>query len=61
EIIGRGDVVMERVESAENIADPLTKPLPQKVFEGHLEKMDLRYMSDWNWGKWEIVGVVYPA
>ncbi|CAA0824960.1 cysteine-rich RLK (RECEPTOR-like protein kinase) 8, partial [Striga hermonthica] len=30
EIIGRGDVVMERVDSAENIADPLTKPLSQK-------------------------------
>ncbi|XP_057788404.1 secreted RxLR effector protein 161-like [Salvia miltiorrhiza] len=47
EIIGRGDVVVERVASAENVADPLTKPLSQKVFEGHLEKMGLRYAGDW--------------
>ncbi|KAI3472572.1 hypothetical protein Pfo_029356 [Paulownia fortunei] len=27
EIIGRGDVIVDRVASAENVADPLTKPL----------------------------------
>jgi hypothetical protein len=30
-----GDVVMTRVASAENIADPFTKVLPQKMFEKH--------------------------
>ena len=47
EIIGRGDVRMERVDTADNIADPLTKPLSQKVFEGHLGRMGLKYMGNW--------------
>lgn len=42
EFINRGDIQMERVASAENVADPLTKPLAQKIFEGHLQKMGLR-------------------
>ncbi|XP_073139007.1 uncharacterized protein [Henckelia pumila] len=28
EIVGRGDIIIERVASADNLADPLTKPLP---------------------------------
>ena len=48
EIIGRGDVIVDRVASAENVADPLTKPLAQKIFDGHLEKMGLRYMGNWS-------------
>jgi hypothetical protein len=47
EIIARGDVVVERVPSADNIADPLTKPLSQNVFERHLENMGILYKSDW--------------
>ncbi|XP_052194739.1 secreted RxLR effector protein 161-like [Diospyros lotus] len=47
EIIGHGDIKMEKVVSAENVADPLTKPLSQQVFERHLEKMGLRYMGNW--------------
>ena len=32
EIVARGDVVVERVPSSDNVADPLTKPLAQEVF-----------------------------
>ena len=47
EIIGRGDIKVERVTSAENIADPLTKPLSQKDFDRHREKMGLKSMGIW--------------
>ena len=32
EIVARGDVVVERVPSTNNVADPLTKPLAQEFF-----------------------------
>ena len=47
EIIERGDVVVERVSSADNITDPLTKPLAQEVFEHHCICMGLMYKHDW--------------
>ncbi|KAL0285353.1 UNVERIFIED_CONTAM: Retrovirus-related Pol polyprotein from transposon TNT 1-94 [Sesamum radiatum] len=47
EMVGRGDIRMDRVTSAENMADPLTKPVSQIAHAQHLRKMDLRNMSDW--------------
>ncbi|KAL0288028.1 UNVERIFIED_CONTAM: Retrovirus-related Pol polyprotein from transposon TNT 1-94 [Sesamum radiatum] len=47
EMVGRGDVRMDRVTSAENMADPFTKPVSQIAHAQHLGKMDLRNMSDW--------------
>ena len=47
EIIGRGDVRMERVDTTDNIADPLTKSIIHKVFVGHLGRMCLKYMGNW--------------
>ncbi|KAL0292377.1 UNVERIFIED_CONTAM: Retrovirus-related Pol polyprotein from transposon RE2 [Sesamum radiatum] len=47
EMVGRGDVLMDRVSSAENTADPLTKPVSQIAHAQHLGKMGLRQMSDW--------------
>ncbi|KAL0282949.1 UNVERIFIED_CONTAM: Retrovirus-related Pol polyprotein from transposon TNT 1-94 [Sesamum radiatum] len=47
EMVGRGDVRMDRVTSAENMADPLTKPVSQIAHAQHLGKMSLRNMSDW--------------
>ena len=41
EIISRGDVVVERLPSTKNGADPLTKPLAQEVFERHCTTMGL--------------------
>ena len=40
---------MVKVASADNLADPFTKPLSQKVFEKHIKDMGLRYMYDWVW------------
>ncbi|KAK4383890.1 Retrovirus-related Pol polyprotein from transposon TNT 1-94 [Sesamum angolense] len=47
EMMGRGDVRMDRVSSTENTADPLTKPMSQIAHAQHLGKMVLRQMSDW--------------
>ena len=47
DIIHRGDVTITKIASANNVADPLTKALTQKVFEKHLEAMSIKYMYDW--------------
>ncbi|KAL0291707.1 UNVERIFIED_CONTAM: Retrovirus-related Pol polyprotein from transposon TNT 1-94, partial [Sesamum calycinum] len=45
EMVGRGDVRMDRVSSAENTADPLTKPVSQIAHAQHLGKMGLSTKS----------------
>jgi hypothetical protein len=47
EIIDRGDVSICKVHTDDNIADPLTKPLPQPKHESHTRSMGLRIMYDW--------------
>ncbi|KAL0406275.1 UNVERIFIED_CONTAM: Retrovirus-related Pol polyprotein from transposon RE2 [Sesamum latifolium] len=47
EMVSRGDYRMDRVSSAENTADPLTKPMSQVAHTQHLDKMGLRSMGDW--------------
>ncbi|KAL0409640.1 UNVERIFIED_CONTAM: Copia protein [Sesamum radiatum] len=47
EMVSRGNCKMDRVSSAENTADPLTKPISQIAHIQHLDKMDLRSMGDW--------------
>ena len=42
DIIARGDVVVAKIESANNLADPFTKALPQRTFESHLEGVGVR-------------------
>ncbi|KAI3451510.1 hypothetical protein Pfo_008175, partial [Paulownia fortunei] len=37
DIVQRGDVTVCKIGSAENLADPFTKSLPVKSFEGHIE------------------------
>ena len=44
EIVQRGDVIVTQIASEHNIADPFTKPLTAKVFEGHLVSLGLRVM-----------------
>ena len=61
EIIGRGDVAVERVSSENNIADPLSKTLSQNVFESHRSLMEIRYVGDWLQCKWEIVSDECPT
>ena len=57
EIVERGEVSIDKVGSADNVADPLTKPLPGTSFEKHRESMGLKYMGSWLQCKWEIVRV----
>ena len=47
EIIVIGDVVVQRVSSTNNVADPLTKPLAQEVFERNCICISLMYKRDW--------------
>ncbi|KAL0325275.1 UNVERIFIED_CONTAM: Retrovirus-related Pol polyprotein from transposon TNT 1-94 [Sesamum radiatum] len=47
EMVGRGDVRMDRVSSLENTTDLLIKPVSQISHAQHLGKMGLRQMSDW--------------
>jgi len=47
EIVGRGDIALQKIASAENVADPFTKALPQSSFERHIDKMGLRYQTSW--------------
>ena len=47
EIIERGDVKIYRVPTYDNVADPLTKPLPHVKHESHTRSMGMRYNIDW--------------
>ena len=47
ELIGKGDVLVQKIASANNMVDPLTKALTQLQLDRHLEKMGLRYCSEW--------------
>ena len=44
EIIDRGDAKICKVHTDSNIADPLTKPLPQPKHEAHTRAMGIRYL-----------------
>ena len=45
EIVHRGDVAVMKIALEQNLADPFTKTLPERVFMGHLEGLGLRDMS----------------
>ncbi|KAM2382860.1 hypothetical protein ACFXTH_040483 [Malus domestica] len=42
-----GKVNILKVASADNVADPLTKPMSQIQLDRHMEKMRIRYMGRW--------------
>ncbi|KAM2377376.1 hypothetical protein ACFX1X_043992 [Malus domestica] len=42
-----GKVNILKVASADNVADPLTKPMSQIQLDRHMEKMGIRYMGMW--------------
>ena len=46
DIITHGDVVIAKIENANNLADPFTKALPQKTFESHLGGMGVRLVHN---------------
>ncbi|KAM1557067.1 hypothetical protein ACFX10_040537 [Malus domestica] len=42
-----GKINILKVASADNVADPLTKPMSQIQLDRHMEKMGIRYMGRW--------------
>ena len=46
EIVRRGDIKICKVHTDLNVADPLTKPLPQPKHDGHRRAMGIRYFVD---------------
>ena len=46
EIETRGDIVVTKIASSQNLADPFTKALPAKVFDRYMDKLGVRHMSD---------------
>ena len=42
DIVARGDVVVAKIDSVNNLADPFTKAFPQSTFKSHLEGMGVR-------------------
>ena len=47
EIVGRQDIKIERILTDQNITDPMTKPLPQKKYDVHVNIFGIRYIGDW--------------
>ena len=47
EIVERHDVIVERVDIKNNIADPFTKALSMQQFDRHLDSMGIKYRGDW--------------
>jgi hypothetical protein len=46
EIVRRGDIKICKIHMDLNVADPLTKPLPQPQHEAHMRAMGIRYILD---------------
>ena len=46
DIVAQGDVVVAKIDSANNLVDPFTKALPQWTFESHLERMGVRLVHN---------------
>ena len=47
EIVARKDVKISRVDSEDNTADPLTKPMTQAKHAEHMISMGLTHMGEW--------------
>ena len=45
-IVKSGDVELCKIHTDANVADPLTKPLPQPKHEGHVRAMGIRCLFD---------------
>ena len=45
-LFDKGDVKICKVHTDLNIADPITKPLPQPKHEAHTRSMGIRYLHD---------------
>ena len=47
EIIERQDIILEQVDTKNNIADPFTMIISQQLFDRHLDYIGLKYKGDW--------------
>ena len=47
EIVERGDVMICKIPTDDNVADPLTKALVQAKHDRHVRSLGLRVMSNW--------------
>ena len=47
DIVQRGDVVVTKIASADNLEDSFTKSLPTKTFDRHVEGMGVRCVALW--------------
>ena len=54
DIMQRGDVVVTKITSANNLEDPFTKSLPAKTFDRHVDVWHHGFES-----KWKIVRAIY--
>ena len=47
EIVQRDDVLVTKIGTADNLADPLTKALSTKVFDRHMDSIGIRCNPNW--------------
>ena len=47
EIVHRGDMKVSQIASGDNLADPFTKGLTQRIFDQHVEGMRVRCIASW--------------
>ena len=47
DIVQGGDVMVAKISSKNNLADPFTKALPQKSFNRHVEGMGVKVVGAW--------------
>ena len=59
DIVHRGDVVVTKIASTDNLEDPFTKGLPAKTLYSYLEGMNLDALQHDFESKWEIVRDLY--
>ena len=46
EILQRKDVIIEKIDTDRNVADPFTKPLSQAKHDYHAKAIGLRYLEE---------------
>ena len=47
EILHRGDVKVSQIASEDNLTNPFTKGLTQRIFDQHIEGMEVRCIASW--------------
>lgn len=45
DFVTKDDIVVDKIASVDNLANPFTNPLSEKVFGSHMERMGVRFIS----------------